>query len=129
MQSHDVPKSLPHTCLHSVPRVQRDRETGFGDDKARGFTIMYSPHQSFELPAHFKCCSYAMFNSKSCGVIEEGNRISSQLRPRTKSNNLEESGAVQPPIQWGTDCVKSVMNQVSNEVKCFLGLSFIGHSL
>ena len=46
-----------------------------------------------------------------------------------KSNDLEESGAVQPPIQWGTDCVKSVMNQVSNEVKRFLGPSFIGHSL
>src|SRR5258708_10871578 len=46
-----------------------------------------------------------------------------------KSNDLEESGAVQPPIQWGTNCVKSVMNQVPNEVKCFLGPSFIGHSL
>src|SRR6266436_9810947 len=53
----------------------------YGDDNARGFTITYSPHQSFKLPAHFKCCSYAMFNSKSCGVIEEGNRILSQLRP------------------------------------------------
>src|SRR5258708_39972963 len=90
---------------------------------------MYSPHRSFERLAHFKCCSYAMFDSKSCGVIEEGNRISSRLRPVSEQSQMIRTGAVQPPIQWGTNCIKSVMNQVSNEVKCFLGPSFIGHSL
>src|SRR5260221_12574868 len=88
----------------------KNRETGFGDDEARGFTIMYSPHQSFELLAHFKCCSYAMFDSKSCGVIEEGNRISSRLRPVSEQSQTIQKSPVLYSHQFnGAPIVSSLL--------------------
>src|SRR5258708_11481437 len=43
---------------------------------------------------HFKCCSYAMFDSKTCGVIEEGNRILSQLRPVSEQSQMIQKSPV-----------------------------------
>ena len=60
-----------------------------------------------------------MLDSKAVESLKKETEFRVDL-DRTKSNDPEESGSIQPPIQCGTDCVKSVMNQVSNEVNASL---------
>ena len=62
---------------------------------------------SHSWPTSLKCCSYAMLNSKSCGVIEEGNRISSQLRPVSEQSRMIQKSLVLYSHQFNVALIAS----------------------